>query len=321
MAQLISIVAPMYNESANLDAFYERVSSVMQSTGYDYEIICITDGSTDDTLPKLIEIHHRDSRLKVINLSRNFGKEIALTAGMDRAAGDAVIPIDADLQDPPEVIPRLIQEWKAGFDVVYATREIREGESWVKRLTAYLFYRLMKRSSPVPIPADTGDFRLMSRRAVNALIQLREQQRFMKGLFAWVGYKQTSVLYRREPRQKGTTRFNYRKLWNLAVEGITSFSFFPLRIASLLGFVVAMFSFGWAAFLVLLKLIHGNPLPGYSSLMVAILFLGGVQLISLGIIGEYLGRTYHESKGRPLYFVQDLYGLPGGEDSPDISRP
>lgn len=305
MKPLISIVAPMYNESQNIDCFYQKISEVMGAlTAYDYEIICVNDGSTDNTLEKIELLAARDKRLKVIELSRNFGKEIALTAGIFEAKGDAVIPIDADLQDPPELIPQLIEKWQEGYDVVYATRMVREGESSLRKLTAFLFYRVMHRLAKVDIPPDTGDFRLMTRQVVEAVNQLSEYHRFMKGLFSWVGFRQTSIPYLRHRRHKGITSFNYWKLWNFALEGITSFSFVPLQLATYVGFLTALFSGVYIAYIVVKTWLYGDPVPGYPSMMVAIFFFGGTQLMTLGIIGEYIGRIYNESKRRPLYFIR-----------------
>ncbi|MEB3186973.1 MAG: glycosyltransferase family 2 protein [bacterium] len=305
----LSIVVPMHDESAVIEAFHDRLTTVLDATGLTFEVVCVNDGSRDDTLLRLEWLHAHDSRFKVIDLSRNFGKEAALTAGIDHASGEAVIPFDADLQDPPEVILELVSRWREGFDVVYATRLEREGESYLKRWTAAAFYRVMQRLTPVPIPADTGDFRLMSRPVVEALREMRERHRFMKGLFSWVGFRQTSVPYRRDPRVAGTTKFNYWKLWNLAVEGITSFSFIPLQLASFLGFLVAVCAIGYGLFMLVRTLVSGNAVPGYPSLMVTVLFLGGVQLMTLGIIGEYVGRIYNESKHRPIYLVRRRWGI------------
>lgn len=301
----LSIVVPMYNEEDNIDYFYKKITEVLEQNNYRYEIVCVNDGSKDRTLTKISEIAVSDSRIKVIDLSRNFGKEIAMSAGLKYSTGDAVIPIDADLQDPPELIPKLVEKWKEGFDVVYATRQRREGETVLKKTTAHLFYRFIQKITRIDIPADTGDFRLMSRQVVDALNELPEQHRFMKGLFSWVGFRQTSIEYQREPRFAGKTSFNYWKLWNFAIEGITSFSFAPLQIAMYLGFAISLLSLIYAGYLVFSTLFNGNAVPGYPSLMVAILFFGGVQLITLGIIGEYIGRIYNETKRRPLYYVRE----------------
>jgi glycosyltransferase involved in cell wall biosynthesis len=245
-----------------------------------------------------------DPHIALINLSRNFGKEIATTAGLDHARGDAVIVIDADLQDPPEVIPRLIAAWHAGYDTVYAQRRQRDGDSWFKKATAAAFYRIMRNLGDVPLPENVGDFRLMSRRVVNAVQQLREQHRCMKGLFAWVGFPSTAVAYDREPRGAGRTKWSFWKLWNLAIEGITGFTVAPLKFATWLGLAVALFAVVFGAQLILRTLLFGNPVAGYPSLMAVILFMGGAQLVTLGIIGEYLGRVFNETKRRPLYLVE-----------------
>ncbi|NER97065.1 MAG: glycosyltransferase family 2 protein [Symploca sp. SIO1B1] len=305
----ISVVVPLYNEEPNIDYLFERLLLVLARMNIGYEIICVNDGSQDHTLKCLIEYHRRHSGIKIVNLSRNFGKEVALTAGIDYAGGAAVIPIDADLQDPPELIEQLVAKWREGYDVVYATRRSRQGESWPKRFTARSFYRTIGWMSPVPIPRDTGDFRLLDRQVVEALKQMPERTRFMKGLFGWAGFKQTSVLFDREPRINGTTTWNYWRLWNFAIDGITSFSFLPLKVWSYIGLVISFLAFLYATFLVIRTLIFGVDLPGYASLMVTVLFLGGIQLITLGIIGEYLGRVYEEVKGRPLYLVRDSYGF------------
>lgn len=306
----ISIVSSVYNETANIDEFYSRLRAVIKEiNNYDFEIIFVNDGSIDATLNHLKRLKNNDERIKIINLSRNFGKEIALTAGLDYSSGDAVIVIDADLQEPPELMPQLIEKWQDGNDVVYAVRKTRGKEPRIKTLAAYFFYRIMKHISRVEIPVDTGDYRLMTRRAVDALTRLREQHRFMKGLFSWIGYKQTGVYYERDSRFAGESSFNLWKLWNFAIDGITSFSFVPLQLSSFMGIIIALVSVLFALYILIETFIRGNPVPGYPSIMVAILFLGGVQLISIGIIGEYIARIYGESKQRPLYFVQDFMGF------------
>ena len=310
----LSLIVPVYNESSNLDLFYERVLKVLKPLNVSYEILFIDDGSKDDSLEKLLEIRGRDSKVKVVQFSRNFGKEIAVSAGLDLAAGKAVIPIDADLQDPPELIPSLIEKWKAGYDVVYAKRTKRMGESWLKRWTASLFYRLIAKMTNIDIPEDAGDYRLLSRAAVEQLKRLRERHRFMKGLFTWVGFKQTAVFFERDPRYSGKTKWNYWKLWNFAIEGITSFSYIPLQAASYLGLLVSVFAFFYGVFIIVFKLLHGIAVPGYASLMAAVLFLGGIQLLTLGILGEYIGRIYDEVKQRPLYVIHKTYGF----DNPEV---
>lgn len=299
----LSVVVPAYNEQEVLPEFHRRTSAVLQGMGLPYEIVYVNDGSRDGTLAVLNALSAADEHVTVVDLSRNFGKEIAMTAGFDQTCGDAVVIIDADLQDPPEFIPELVAGWREGFDVVYAVRSVRDGESWVKKVTSHVFYRVIQSMSRVKIPTDTGDFRLMSRRAVDALGTLREHHRFMKGLFAWVGFSQKAVYYRRDPRAAGVTKFNYWKLWNFAIEGFTSFSISPLKAASYCGAVVASASFLYAAWVVYKTLVHGDPVAGYPSLMVTVLFLGGVQLTAIGILGEYIGRIFNEVKQRPLYLL------------------
>lgn len=305
----LSVVVPLYNEELNIDYLFERLIFVLNRLNMNYEIVCVNDGSRDNTIERLIEYHYRNPDIKVVNLSRNYGKEIALSAGLDYTNGNAVVPIDADLQDPPELIEELVAKWREGYDVVLATRRSRQGENLIKRFTANAFYRTIDRISHVPIPRDTGDFRLMDRRVVEALKRMPERNRFMKGLFAWVGFKQTSILYDRPSRYQGETTWNYWRLWNFALDGITSFSFIPLKVWSYIGLLVAIPAFFYASFLVIRTVIFGIDLPGYASLMVAVLFLGGVQLVSLGVIGEYLSRVYEEVKGRPLYLIREAYGF------------
>lgn len=303
--EILSVVVPAFNEAEGLARFHERLSAVLQDVPLQAEIVYVNDGSNDATLEILRNVAVTDGRVAIVNLSRNFGKEIALTAGLDHASGDAVVVIDADLQDPPELIPELIRRWREGYDVVYAKRTARDGESWLKKLTAFAFYRVIQRVSRVRIPQDTGDFRLLSRRAIVALGKLREQHRFMKGLFSWIGYPQVAVPYRREQRYAGKTEWSYWRLWNFALEGITSFTTAPLRLATYLGLVTALAAFAYAAIVIYKTLMFGDPVRGYPSLMVVVLFLGGVQLISIGILGEYIGRMFDETKNRPLYLVQE----------------
>jgi polyisoprenyl-phosphate glycosyltransferase len=301
---MVSVVVPVYDEAEVLEIFHARLAAAMNATGVDWEVVYVNDGSRDRSLDIMHSLKAQNAHVAVLNLSRNFGKEIALTAGLDRAAGDAVVVIDADLQDPPELIPELLEVWATGIDVVYAQRQSRLGESWLKRQTAFAFYRIMRRLTKIDIPPDTGDFRLMSRRSVDALLQLREHHRFMKGLFAWVGFSARAVPYLREARAGGSSKWNYWKLWNFALEGITGFSVLPLKVATYLGLGIAFLSGLYAVYLVILTLVYGNPVPGYPSLLVAILFMGSTQLVVLGIIGEYLGRSFNELKNRPLYFVE-----------------
>jgi glycosyltransferase involved in cell wall biosynthesis len=300
----LSIVVPVFNEEAVIEMFYQRLMNVLFSQQYRYEIIFVDDGSRDKTLAIIEMIRKMDTHVHVLSLSRNFGKEIAISAGLDYAEGDAVILIDADLQDPPEIIVKLIEEWKQGFDIVYAQRSSRKGESFIKKMTAYLFYRVLNFAGSFSIPKDTGDFRLISQRAVIALRQLRERHRFMKGLFAWVGYPQKAIYYHRDARVAGKSKWSYWRLWNLALEGITSFTIAPLKAATYFGLLTAFIAFVYGLIIIYKTLVFGNTVPGYSSLMVAILFLGGVQLLTIGIIGEYLGRMFNEVKNRPLYLLK-----------------
>lgn len=305
----LSMVIPCFNEEENISTLYSKLSEVLCKIGMTYEIVCVNDGSYDRTIEKLVEYSRQDSHVKVINLSRNFGKEIALTAGLDYTVGKAIIPIDADLQDPPELIADLVEKWKEGYDVVYATRVTRRGEGLIKRVTAGLFYQVIAQISPTEIPKNTGDFRLLDRRVVNELKKFPERNRFMKGLFSWVGFRQTSIYFERQPRHWGKTSWSFWKLWNFALDGITSFSVFPLHLWTYIGVTISSIAFLYALFLIVQTLIQGVDVPGYASLMVAVLFLGGVNLIGLGVVGEYLGRVYQEVKGRPLYLVRDTYGF------------
>lgn len=306
---LISLVIPCYNEDAVIELCHGRVAAALAPvTGYEFEIIYVNDGSRDNTLARLTAIAMDDARVRVINLSRNFGKESALTAGLDHVRGDAVIILDADLQDPPELIPALLKVWKdEDADVVYGQRTMRHGETWFKKFSAAAFYRVINLISPrVDIPRNAGDFRLMSRRALDALAQLRETHRFMKGLFAWVGFRQVAFPYVREPRAAGRTKWDYLSLWNLSLEGITGFSMTPLRLATLFGVLISAFAFLYGCWIILHTLIHGTDVPGYPSLMVMVAFLGGIQLLTIGILGEYIGRIFNETKGRPLYFIDRI---------------
>ena len=305
----LSVVVPCYNEEDVVAPFYERTAPILAAIDEEFEIVFVNDGSSDRTAEKILALNMRDERVKMVDLSRNFGKEIAMTAGLDFARGNAVVVIDVDLQDPPELIPAMVETWREGVDMVYATRTIREGEGVVKKATAHLFYRLIGKMTRISIPENTGDFRLMSRRVVDALKSLREQHRFMKGLFSWVGFSQVSIPYRREPRFAGKTKWNYWRLWNFALEGITSFSLGPLQVATYFGALVACFAFAYAAFLIIRTLMLGIDVPGYASIMVTILFFSGVQLFTLGVIGEYLGRMFNETKNRPLYLVQGVVGV------------
>jgi glycosyltransferase involved in cell wall biosynthesis len=306
---LISIVVPAYNEEEVLTEFHETVDKALSRLPFDLEIIYINDGSTDATLDIINGLRANDKRITLIDLSRNFGKEIALSAGLHKAAGDAVVIIDADLQDPPGLIPELIKEWQNGYDVVYAKRTLRSGESLLKKTTAHFFHRILQHIGNFSIPEDTGDFRILSRRAVNALNTFKEHHRFMKGLFAWIGFKQKAVHYKRDSRRAGKSKWNYWRLWNFALDGITSFTIAPLKISTYIGTITALSAFGYGVYMLIETLLHGNEVPGYPSLIVIILILGGVQLIAIGILGEYLGRIFNETKQRPLYFINEY--LPG----------
>jgi glycosyltransferase involved in cell wall biosynthesis len=306
----LSVVVPVYNEQDALEPFFAATAPVLQAITPYWEMLFVNDGSRDGTLAGLRALAQRDSRVKFISFSRNFGKEPALTAGLDHASGDAVVPIDVDLQDPPALIADMVRLWREdGVDVVYGTRLRRDGETWLKKLTALVFYRLMRRISPVDMPANTGDFRLLDRRVVDELRKLRERNRFMKGLFAWVGFRQVSLPFVRAPRSAGKTKFNFWRLWNFAIEGMTSFSHAPLQAAMYLGFLVSLVSFVYGAFIIGKVLIYGRDMPGYASIMVAVLFFGGVQLMALGVIGEYVGRIYDEVKQRPLYLIAESSGI------------
>lgn len=305
----LSIVVPMYNEEAALDGFFGRLQRVLQTVTPSYEIVCVNDGSQDFTLARLRTAASADPRIKIVNLSRNFGKEIALSAGLDHATGDAVIPIDADLQDPPEVIPMMIAKWRAGAKVVLAKRKDRSSDGWLKRVTANGAYWLFSKLTDPKIPQNVGDFRLMDRIVVDAIKRLPERSRFMKGLFAWIGYEPEYVEYDREARSAGETKWNYWKLWNFALDGITSFSSLPLRIWSYLGFGVSLFAMAYLVWTVAKTMIFGLDVPGYASLMSVILFFNGISLIGIGVIGEYLGRIFTEVKARPLYIVAETVGF------------
>ncbi len=302
----ISIVVPVYNEEQVLPEFHARLCATMNALPFEWEVIYVNDGSRDHSLEIVGQLRRRDDHVAALNLSRNFGKEIAMTAGLDHAGGDAVVIIDADLQDPPEVIPALVEAWRDGAEMVYAQRREREGDTWLKKTTARWFYRSMKRIARIDLPHDTGDFRLMSRRVVEAIRQLREQHRFMKGIFAWVGFDSRSVVYDRAARAAGSTKWNYWKLWNLAIEGFTSFTVVPLKIATYLGLAVGTIAGAYGVEMIVRTLLFGNAVAGYPSLMVVVLFLGSAQLVTLGVIGEYLGRMFNETKGRPLY-IKDYY--------------
>jgi len=302
----ITILVPAYNEEAVLHKLYDRLKEVIKSIpAYQFEILFINDGSKDNTLSIIKKMRERDKRISYVNLSRNFGKEIAMLAGIDHAKGDGVIIIDADLQDPPELIPEMIKYWEMGYDDVYAKRRSRSGETWFKKWSSATFYKMLQKMSRIPIQENTGDFRLLDRRCIEALKQIREAQRYTKGMFSWIGYNKKEILFDRDPRAAGETKWNYSKLVDLAIEGVTSFTTAPLRLSAFCGFFISICSFFYIIWIIAKTLLYGEPVAGYPSLMTVILFLGGIQLISLGIIGEYLGRIFNETKNRPLYFVEE----------------
>jgi dolichol-phosphate mannosyltransferase len=306
---VVSVVAPVYNEEQLLPEFYRRVVEVLESLGESFELVLVNDGCKDSSPEIMRQLHEQDERVKVIHFSRNFGHQLAITAGTDYASGDAVVIIDSDLQDPPELIPELVAKWREGYEVIYAVRSEREGETWFKKITATFFYRLIKGITNVDIPVDTGDFRLMDRRVVNSLSGIREYHRFVRGLSVWVGFKQTGVPYRRAARTAGETKYPFRKMLRFALDGITSFSYLPLQLATYLGFLVAFISIIGIILAIILRLSGSEAFVGQASTLVSVLFLGGVQLIFLGIIGEYLGRIYDEVKRRPLYIVSEALGF------------
>jgi len=307
---VLSLVVPCYNEAAGLASFWARASDALDALGVPAEAVFVDDGSRDPTFSVLTALAARDARVRVVALSRNFGKEVALAAGLDHAAGDAIVPIDADLQHPPELLHELVARWREGYDVVIALRRDRATDSAARRLASDLFHRLFARVSAVPVPRGAGDFRLMARPVVDALKSMPERTRYMKGMYAWVGFRTATVDYDVAERAAGESRFGLVKLWRLALDGIVSFSALPLRMSSFLGALFALVALGYGAWLVARTLVHGVDVPGYASLMVVVLFLGGVQLLSLGVIGEYLGRVYDEVKARPLYVVRARVGFP-----------
>lgn len=327
-AELLTVVVAAHNEADALPLLHRRVADVLDALAGDGvagRVLYIDDGSSDGTWAVMRGLADGDARVGLLRLSRNFGKEAALTAGLDHVGAGAALILDADGQDPPELIPQFVAKWREGYDDVHGMRLQREGEGWFKRATAHVFYRVIQRLSKTPIPTDTGDFRLLSPRALAALSQLRERHRFMKGLFGWVGYNRVAIPYRREARVAGSSKFNFWKLWNFALEGITSFSTAPLRLATYVGVGAAMVAFFYAVVIVVKALFFGDPVAGWPTMMSVILFLGGIQLVALGMIGEYLGRLYEESKQRPLYLVDDWRPAPAGVSSagsdPEGGRP
>ena len=306
---VISIVAPVYNEEPILHELYRRISETMDAIGEDWELVLINDGSFDRSFEIMRELREADDRVRLVNFSRNFGHQLAISAGLDYAQGDAVVIIDADLQDPPSVIAEMVKKWREGYEVIYAVRSQRKGETWFKLFTASLFYRVINGITGVNIPVDTGDFRLLDRRAVLALRAVREHHRFMRGLAVWIGFKQIGIEYVREERYAGETKYPFRKMLRFALDGITSFSHLPLQLATYLGFVIAGLSVLGILTTVILRLSGSQAFFGQATTLVAVLFIGGIQLISLGIVGEYLGRIYNEVKARPLYIVCDAIGF------------
>lgn len=305
----LSLLVPMYNESEVIPFFFERILKVLAELNIEWEIICVNDGSTDDTEQLIQAYAEKDSRIKLVSFSRNFGKEPAMTAALDYATGSAIIPIDADLQDPPEVIGSMLEKWQEGFDVVYAKRASRATDSVIKRSTAHWFYTLFNRLSDIPIPENVGDFRLMDERVAAVIRKLPEKDRFMKGLFSWPGFSATTVEFERQHRESGDSKFSYWKLWNFALSGITSFSTAPIRIGTYLGLIIAAMSFIYGAYIITKTIFWGVETPGYASIVVIVLFLGSIQLVCIGLLGEYIGRIYKEVKNRPLYVVESTTGF------------
>ncbi|SKA39214.1 Glycosyltransferase involved in cell wall bisynthesis [Enhydrobacter aerosaccus] len=314
---LLSLVVPVFNEEESIDIFLEQVVPLLERDRLRFEIVFVNDGSRDETLARLFNSSTRDHRIRIVNLSRNFGKEAALTAGIDHARGDVLIPMDIDLQDPPELIEPFIARWREGYDIVYGVRSARTWDTAAKRLSASWFYRVFNSMSPVRIPENVGDFRLVDRRAIEVLRQLPERNRFMKGLFAWVGFNAVGVPYERPQRAAGSSKFNLWRLWNFALDGVVSFSTVPLRAWFYVGVVIATVAVLYALFIVTRVLIFGIDTPGYASLLIAVLLMGAIQLLSLGIIGEYLGRLFLEVKGRPIYVVEGVYEEGGPQPRQD----
>ena len=306
--KIVTILIPAYNEEEVLSSLFDRLDGLATSIkNYNLEFLFVNDGSRDNTLEIIKSQAKKDSRVSYINLSRNFGKEIAMIAGIDHVRGDAMVIIDADLQDPPELIPEMIKHWEEGYDDVYARRSSREGETWLKKKTSEMYYKILQSSTNIPIQIDTGDFRLLDRRCIDALKQFRESQRNTKAMFSWIGYKKKEILYNRDPRLAGTTKWNYRKLSNLAIDGITSFTTAPLRIATITGLLISAISFLYIIYLLVRPLFGVSTGAGYSSTLAVILFMGGVQMLFLGVIGEYIGRIFNETKNRPLYFIEEYH--------------
>lgn len=304
---LVSIIIPVYNEEESIKRFVETTRKELEGAKISFEMVFINDGSNDETLDRLLEQAKSDPRVRIINLSRNFGKESALSAGIENATGDVLVPIDVDMQDPPELIPRFLELWKQGYDIVYGARSSRKSDTYSKRTTATWFYRVFNKLSTLKIPEDAGDFRLIDKRVATVLKQIPERNRFMKGLFSWVGFSSIGVPYERPLRAEGQTKWNHWKLWNYALDGLISFSTLPLRIWTYIGAGIAALSFTYGSFIVIRTLLLGVDLPGYASLLTTILFLGGIQILSIGILGEYLGRIFIEVKNRPLFVIESTY--------------
>lgn len=306
----ITILIPCYNEEASLPALYEALYGLMeQNAGYEWEVLMVNDGSRDHTIDLIKQLRAKDKRICYIDLSRNFGKENAMLAGLDFATGDAVVIMDADLQDPPSLIPEMIKWWEEGYDDVYAKRKSRGKESWFRKRLSLLYYSLLQRMTKVDILQNVGDFRLLDRKCIDELKKLRESERYTKGMFCWIGFKKKEVMFDRDDRVGGKSSFNFFKLTNLAIEGITSFTIAPLRISTIMGLIVSMFAFIYMVFVLLKAILYGDPVQGYPTLITVILFLGGVQLLSLGIIGEYLGKIFNETKNRPVYVIGEKEGV------------
>ncbi|MEN5116101.1 glycosyltransferase family 2 protein [Luteimonas sp. TWI662] len=321
-AERLTIIIAAFDEARSLPLLHPRIAAVMEALaddGVDAGVLYVDDGSVDETWGVLQGLAASDRRVSLLRLSRNFGKEIALTAGLDLVTEGAAMILDADGQDPPELIPRFVALWRQGYDDVHGTRVSREGERWIKKLTAHVFYRVMQRLAKTPVPADTGDYRLLSPRALAALRQLRERHRFMKGLFGWIGFNRVALPYQRHARLAGRTKFGFWRLWNFALEGVTSFSTAPLRLATYVGVFTAFGAFAFALWVIAKAMLFGDRVAGWPTMMAVILFLGGVQLVALGVIGEYLGRLYEESKQRPLYFIRDWH--PAGAAAPAVDNP
>ena len=305
----VSLLIPAYNEEKVLQLLYQRIKAIIDNLyQYEWEVLFINDGSRVNTLAVLYSIRNQDNRINVLDLSRNYGKEVAMLAGFDYVKGDAVIILDADLQDPPELIPQMLEQWELGYDDVYAKRNSRKGETFIKKKTSQWFYKILQKSTDIPIQLNTGDFRLLDKSCVQALKQIREANRYTKGMFSWIGYNKKEILFDRDPRAAGETKWNYLKLFSLAIEGITSFTTKPLRISTFIGGIISVLSFIYAIYMLYDTIVYGNDVKGYPSLLVTILFLGGIQLLSLGILGEYIARIFIETKNRPTYFARTYNG-------------